>query len=137
MFWCWYERARYKNKRGITDMESQIELEFQEVKKKNNTKLVRFMGDLDATNVETVVEKIFNLLNEGFVNIVGDFAKLRYVNSTGLGILLHFSKIAKEKGGSFKIANVNENVYEIIEIIGASTLLDIYDEVDEAIASLE
>jgi anti-anti-sigma factor len=117
-------------------MESQIELEFAELKGKSNAKLVRFIGDLDATNVETVVEKIFNLLNEGFVNIVGDFEKLRYVNSTGLGILLHFSKTAKEKGGAFKIANVNENVYEIIEIIGASTLLDIYDELDEAIVSL-
>jgi anti-sigma B factor antagonist len=118
-------------------MESQIELEFEDVKNKSSAKLVRFMGDLDATNVETVVEKIFNLLNEGYINIIGDFAKLRYVNSTGLGILLHFSKTAKEKGGSFKIANVNENVYEIIEIIGASTLLDIYDELDEAITSLD
>jgi anti-sigma B factor antagonist len=118
-------------------MESQIELEFEDIKNKSSVKLVRFIGDLDATNVETVVEKIFNLLNEGYINIVGDFAKLRYVNSTGLGILLHFSKTAREKGGTFKIANVNENVYEIIEIIGASTLLDIYDELEEAIAALD
>lgn len=117
-------------------MESQIDLSFEDLAGKKNAKLVRFVGDLDATNVETVVEKIFNLLNEGYVNIVGDFEKLRYVNSTGLGILLHFSKTAKEKGGSFKIANVNENVYEIIEIIGASTLLEIYDELDDAVESV-
>ncbi len=117
-------------------MESQIELEYEDVAGKNGAKLVRFIGDLDATNVETVVEKVFNLLNEGFLNIVADFAKLRYVNSTGLGILLHFSKSAKEKGGSFKIANVNENVYEIIEIIGATSLLEIYDDLEEAVESL-
>ncbi len=117
-------------------MQSQIELLYEEIKQKPGAKLVRFIGDLDATNVESVVEKIFSLLNEGILNIVADFEKLRYVNSTGLGILLHFSKSAKEKGGSFKIANVNENVYEIIEIIGATTLLDIYDELDEAINSL-
>jgi len=118
-------------------MESQIELEYEEVKGHPNTKLVRFIGDLDATNVETVLEKVCNLFNEGIVNIVADFKKLRYVNSTGLGILLHFSKSAKERNGSLKIANVNENVYEIIEIIGATTLLDIYDEIDEAIAALK
>ncbi|MBD3390696.1 MAG: anti-sigma factor antagonist [Chitinivibrionales bacterium] len=117
-------------------MESQIELQYEDVQGKSNAKMVRFIGDLDATNVETVIEKTFNLLNEGFVNIVADFEKLRYVNSTGLGILLHFSKSAKEKGGSFKIANVNENVYEIIEIIGATSLLEIYDELDEAVESL-
>jgi anti-sigma B factor antagonist len=117
-------------------MESQIDLQFEDIQGKSNAKLVRFVGDLDATNVETVIEKTFNLLNDGFVNIVADFEKLRYVNSTGLGILLHFSKSAKEKGGSFKIANVNENVYEIIEIIGATSLLEIFDDLKDAVDSL-
>ncbi len=117
-------------------MQSQIELKHEDVQGKAGARLVRFVGDLDATNVENVVEEIFALLNAGIVNIVADFEKLRYVNSTGLGILLHFSKSAKGKGGCFKIANINENVYEIIEIIGATTLLDIYDEVDEAVKSL-
>ena len=117
-------------------MLSQIELQYEDIKDKSDAKLVRFVGDLDATNVEKVVEKVFSLFNNGVVNIVADFERLRYVNSTGLGILLHFSKSAKEKGGCFKIVNVNENVYEIIEIIGATTLLEIYDELDEVISSL-
>lgn len=117
-------------------MESQIELIYEEIRGRENAKLVRFIGDLDATNVETVLEKIINLLNDGIVNLVVDFKQLRYVNSTGLGILLHFSKSAKEKGGCFKIANINENVYEIIEIIGATSLLEIYDDLDEAVAAL-
>lgn len=118
-------------------MESQIELLYDEIPGKNNAKLIRFVGDLDATNVETVLERVCTLFSEGYTNLVADFKKLRYVNSTGLGILLHFSKSAKEKGGSFKISNVNENVYEIIEIIGATSLLEIYDELDEAIAALD
>lgn len=118
-------------------MESQIELTYENIRGRNDAKLVRFIGDLDATNVETVLEDICSLFNDGYVHIVSDFKKLRYVNSTGLGILLHFSKSAKEKGGSFKIANVNENVYEIIEIIGATSLLEIYDDLDEALAALE
>ncbi|NLG18476.1 MAG: STAS domain-containing protein [Fibrobacter sp.] len=118
-------------------MESQIDLVYEDIRGKVNAKLIRFIGDLDATNVETVLEKVCSLFNEGIRDLVADFKKLRYVNSTGLGILLHFSKSAKEKGGSFKIANINENVYEIIEIIGATSLLEIYDELDEAIAALE
>jgi len=117
-------------------MESQIELKCETVKGKNEAQVIRFVGDLDATNVQTVLEKICNLFNEGKIHIVADFAKLRYVNSTGLGILLHLSKSAKEKAGSFKIANVNENVFEIVEIIGATSLLEIYDTVEEAVASL-
>ncbi|MBN1308475.1 MAG: STAS domain-containing protein [Chitinispirillaceae bacterium] len=117
-------------------MESHIELSFEDIRGKQHATLIHFIGDLDATNIELVLEKVFNLINEGTVNIIADFKQLRYVNSTGLGILLHFSKTAREKGGCFKIANINENVYEIIEIIGATTLLEIYDDVDEATAAL-
>ena len=101
-------------------MESQIDLEYEDIKGWTSAKMVRFIGDLDATNVETVLEKICTLFKDGFINIVADF-----------------SKSAKEKGGSFKIANVNENVYEIIEIIGATSLLEIYDDVNEAVAALK
>ena len=117
-------------------MESQIELTFEDIRGKQGAKLIRFIGDLDATNIELVLEKVFSLFNEGINIIIADFKLLRYVNSTGLGILLHCSKTAKEKGGCFKIANINENVYEIIEIIGATTLLEIYDDLDEAISAL-
>lgn len=118
-------------------MESHIELQCEEIKGRRNAQLIRFIGDLDATNVETVLEKIVNFFNDGKIYLVVDFAKLRYVNSTGLGILLHLSKSAKEKSGCFKIAKVSENVFEIIEIIGATSLLEIYDSVDEALASLD
>ena len=117
-------------------MGNQISINFHDIEGKSDAKVVEFTGDLDATNVENVLEKIVALKNYGFINIVADFEKLRYVNSTGLGILLHFSKMAKEKGGSSKIANVNEHVYEIIEIIGATTLLEIYDSKEEAVGAL-
>ncbi|MEW6041829.1 MAG: STAS domain-containing protein [Elusimicrobiota bacterium] len=117
-------------------METKIELKTHDIKNHKDAKVVEFVGDLDATNVESVLEQITTLFNDGFVKVVADFEKLRYVNSTGLGILLHFSKTAKERDGNFKIANVNENVYEIIEIIGAITLLDIYENVNDAIQSL-
>lgn len=117
-------------------MDTQIELQISDIPNVAHSKMIRFVGDLDATNVESTLDQVTRLLREGFVNLVADFQQLRYVNSTGLGILLHFSKSAKEKSGCFKIANVNDNVYEIIEIIGANTLLDIYDNVEEAITSL-
>jgi anti-anti-sigma factor len=117
-------------------METQIQITCEEIPGKSNARIVRFIGDLDATNVDLVTEQISNYFSEGLIRIVADFKQLRYVNSTGLGVLLHFNKTAKDKGGCFKIVNLNEDVYEIIEIIGAASLLDIYDELDEALAAL-
>ncbi|MDR3011699.1 MAG: STAS domain-containing protein [Chitinispirillales bacterium] len=118
-------------------METQIQITCEEIPGKANARIVRFTGDLDATNVDFTTEQIFSYFGDGIIRIIADFKQMRYVNSTGLGILLHFNKSAKEKGGCFKIVNLNENVYEIIEIIGAASLLDIYEEMSEALASLE
>jgi anti-anti-sigma factor len=118
-------------------MDTQIELKYENVKGKKNAQLIRFIGDLDATNSDSVCDRITELLHNDTIHIVADFNKLRYVNSTGLGVLLHINKIAQEKGGSFKIANINENVYEIIEIIGATALLEIFESVEDAISALQ
>lgn len=118
-------------------MDTQIDLQISDLDAVAGAKLIKFIGDLDATNVEATLDQVTRLIKEGCNHIVADFSNLRYVNSTGLGILLHFSKTARERNGSFKIANVNDNVFEIIEIIGANTLLDIYDSVDEATKSLQ
>ena len=46
-------------------MESQIELIYEEIRGRENAKLIHFIGDLAATNVETVLEQVINLFNDG------------------------------------------------------------------------
>ena len=118
-------------------MESAIKIKIEPIKNHETAQLIYFSGDLDATNVDEVLQYVMDLYGKGVAHLVINCAELRYVNSTGLGILLHLSKGARELGGCFKLATVNENVYEIIEIIGATTLLEIYDTVNEAVASLK
>ncbi len=117
--------------------QTRLELNIKAVTNSDTVQIIEFNGDLDATNVEDVVEKVFACMNNGSAELIADFTKLRYVNSTGLGILLHFCKSAKEKNGYFKICNVNENVFEIIDIIGATTLLEIHDTIDDPLASIQ
>jgi anti-anti-sigma factor len=116
--------------------DEKIKLEIKEIVEMDNARLINFSGDLDSTNVEAILVQITDLINRGIVHLVADFTHLRYVNSTGLGILLHISKTAKAKGGQFRLAHINDNVYEIIEIIGATSLLDIYEDVEDAIKAL-
>jgi anti-anti-sigma factor len=100
--------------------------------------LLTLEGDLDSTNAQDVIKFVQNLSeNEGLVHLVADFSKLRYINSTGLGTILRISKMLISKKGSFKIANPNENVFEIIEIVGANKLLDVYQTKEDALESLK
>jgi len=93
-------------------------------------------GEFDASAVERALEEITTLMDAGVRHLVADCEDLRYVNSTGLGVVLHFSRVARERGGSFLLCKVSEPVYEIIEIIGATALLELHESVDAALASL-
>jgi len=94
-------------------------------------------GDLDSSNAQDVVKHVQNMSeNDGLEHLVVDFSKLRYINSTGLGAILRISKMLLSKKGSFGIVGPNENVFEIIEIVGANKLLKIYSTKEEAIEDL-
>lgn len=99
-------------------------------------RLLRFVGDLDSTNAEETSNRMVALISENVNTLVADFSRLRYINSTGLGALLFVNKKFREAEGVFKVANVNENVLEIIEIIGADQLLEIHKTLDDALSSL-
>ena len=100
--------------------------------------LVSFEGDLDSSNAQEAIRLVQNMSeSQGLVHLVADFSKLRYINSTGLGAILRISKTLISKQGSFKIASPNENVFEVIEIVGANRLLSIYKTKEEALDSLK
>lgn len=117
-------------------MNHSLELKVLPVPGRADARVVRFEGEFDASSVERTLEQITALLESGVRHLVADFEELRYVNSTGLGVILHFSRVARERGGSFRLCRVTESVYEIIEIIGATALLEIHDTLEEGLESL-
>ena len=117
-------------------MSRSLELQVQEIPGAPKARLVALDGELDGSAVELMLSQVTGLLDEGIVFLVLDCENLRYVNSTGLGILLHFTRIFRDRGGAFRLVNVNMSVYEIMEIIGANTLLEIHDSLEEAQAIL-
>ena len=117
-------------------MKTQIELTMADAVGVPNGVVVKVKGDIDSTTATTFSDEIFAILNNGpVVNIIVDLSDLRYVNSTGLGTFLNITKSVRLKGGSFAICNVNENISDVIDIIGATAVLSIFANVDEALNS--
>lgn len=119
-------------------MQTQIEILKSPAEGIENGVLVKVKGDIDSTTATYFSDEIFGLVNnEGKLNIIVDFSDLRYVNSTGLGAFLNITKSVRIKGGNFLICNINENISDVIDIIGATSALNIYKDVDEAINALK
>ena len=91
-------------------------------KKKDGSKLVFALeGRLDTTtspDLETQLKES----TDGIDDLVFDLAKLEYISSAGLRVLLSAQKIMN-KQGSMKVINVNEDIMEIFDVTGFSDIL--------------
>ncbi len=58
-------------------------------------------------------------------NVVMDLKRADYVSSAGLRVFLAMHKLLAERGGSFVLKNVNEDVMGIIKITGFHNVLKI------------
>ena len=95
------------------------------IKSQENGKLaIALEGRLDTTTapqLEAILAPAFDEAGE----ILLDFAKLEYVSSAGLRVLLIGQKTAKAKGASMTVSNVSEEIMEVLDMTGFTDMLTI------------
>lgn len=89
----------------------------------NNELLFRVSGRLDTTS-SPVLEKELSEIEDNITTVILDFAKLEYVSSSGLRIILSLQKQMNKKG-KLIIRNVGNMVKEVFDITGFSSILTI------------
>ncbi|WP_408071200.1 STAS domain-containing protein [Butyrivibrio sp. JL13D10] len=93
----------------------------KDLKEKNL--VVGLEGRLDTTTAPNLEEELKASLT-GVENLEFDLAKLEYISSAGLRVLLSSQK-TMNKQGKMVVKNVSEEVNEIFEVTGFSDILTI------------
>lgn len=83
------------------------------------------VGELNTSTYGELEQVVSSSLN-GIKTLIFDFAKLDYISSAGLRILLMSKKIM-DKQGKMIIRHANQSVMEIFEITGFANVLDFED----------
>ena len=93
-------------------------------KNQNGSSLtIALEGRLDTTTAPELEQEIKNSL-DGVTELVMDFAKLDYISSAGLRVLLSAQK-KMTRQGSMKVIHANEMVMEVFEVTGFADILNI------------
>lgn len=93
-------------------------------KKRDGTSLtVELEGRLDTTTAPELEAELSTALG-GINALTFDFAKLEYISSAGLRVLLATQK-TMNKQGSMVIKNVNSDINEVFEITGFIDILTV------------
>ena len=93
-------------------------------KENNNGSLtVSIIGRIDTTTAPALEEE-FRSSFDSCSDLTLDFAKVDYISSAGLRVLLSAQKIMAKKAG-MKLINVSNEIKEIFEVTGFSDILTI------------
>lgn len=89
-------------------------------------------GFLDAHTAPQFEKVIEENLKQGRVRLVVDCGRLTYISSAGLGVFMSFLEEIREQGGDLKVAALDDNVYQVFDVLGFPALLDIQPSVAAA-----
>lgn len=97
---------------------------------------VHLNGRLDAATCAEVERALAAVFDAGSKGLVIDFTKLNYISSAGLRVLLSTAKKAKSSGGKLALFGLGEEVRQIFEISGFTSILPIFPDAPSAETSV-
>lgn len=80
---------------------------------------------------------IKSLVADGKVDIVLNLSKVKWINSTGLGLMVSAYTSLVKQGGRMKIAEVSDRIDNILHVTQLELIFETFDDEDKAIASFE
>jgi anti-sigma B factor antagonist len=92
-------------------------------------------GFINAHTVRVFEDELQKAMGGGRYRIVVSGQDLRYVASAGLGALMGVIEEVRSNGGDIRIAELNETVRNIFEMLGFNHLYRIFPSEQEAILS--
>jgi len=90
------------------------------------------MGGDDTKEFNDLLHK---LINEGKNRIIVDLGEVKFMNSSGLGMLIGGLTTVKKANGSYKLAKITDKIESLLIITKLITIFETYDSVDAAIES--
>ena len=90
------------------------------------------MGGDDTKEFNELLHKI---LDEGKKNVVVDLSEVKFMNSSGLGMLIGGLTTMKKGNGTLKLARTTDKIESLLVITKLSTIFESFESVEEAIKS--
>jgi len=91
------------------------------------------MGGDDTKEFNDLLHK---LIDEGKTRVIVDLGDVKFMNSSGLGMLIGGLTTMKKANGHYKLANVTDKIESLLIITKLITIFEHYDSVDAALESL-
>lgn len=94
--------------------------------------------EVELTNSQDIKRKIYETVFEkGYKKVLLDFSKTKYIDSTGLGIIVAIHKQSLMNAGAAAIINLDNNIKSLFKMTALDRILNIFDDEESAVGFLK
>lgn len=106
------------------------------VSERYNCVVIEFKGNvMGGPDAVSLNEKLHELIEDGKTNVVADLGKVKFMNSSGLGMLIGGLTTMRKAGGDLRIANATDKIESLLVITKLITVFKHFKSLDKAIES--
>lgn len=103
-----------------------------------NVAVLTISGNMMGGPETTVLhDKVKSLIADGIKNVVIDLKGVKWMNSSGLGVLMSCFGSLSQAGGKMKLASIAEKVQSILMITKMIKFFETYENADRAVATFQ
>jgi anti-sigma B factor antagonist len=92
-----------------------------------NNKLIGTLAETDRLNA-TIAAKVKEQLNQNLtqpnVNFILNLEHIKFIDSTGIGVLISALKTARQNNGIFMLSNVSKGVMDLLSLMKLDKVFD-------------
>ncbi|WP_445664729.1 STAS domain-containing protein [Fodinibius sp. AD559] len=108
------------------------------INERYNCIVVEFSGNLmGGPDANKFNEDLHDLIDEDKKEVVADLSNVKFMNSSGLGILIGGLTTMRNAGGDLRIAGADQRIESLLMVTKLITVFNSYRTVEEAVESFE
>lgn len=82
--------------------------------------IIYLSGELDLSAASEFAAVMDSVASQGDQNLTLDLKELRYIDSTGIGLIVSVLKVRAAMGASFRIQHIPARIQRLLEITGVA-----------------
>ncbi len=102
-----------------------------------NTQILNIQGEIDIYTVPTVKHFALDVIDEGYIYLILNLDGVKFIDSTGLGMLIGLSKRLIDRAGKLSLVCNNFQIKKLLYITGLDEVFHVFPTEEEALKSLK
>jgi anti-sigma B factor antagonist len=111
-----------------------MNFDVQTEKVDDSTYVIALAGEVDLYTAPEFKQQLLEVIAKDATDVVVDFTKTTFIDSTTLGVLVGGVKRLRAQDGRLSLVCSDRNITKIFEITGLDRVFTIYQTRDEALA---